>query len=92
MDSLILYLEQRSRVENGSIIFTSVEPFGEYLFNKLRNDPSEQYDDGIDNTDSELATFNSNQAEYVYKTLYSSTKTVARDDAEKNKFALKGTI
>ncbi len=78
------------RVENGSIIFTSVEPFGEYLFDKLRNNPSEQYDDGADSSDSELGTYNSNQREYVYKTLYSSTKTIARDNAEKNKFLLKG--
>ena len=74
---------------NGSIIFTSVEPFGEYLFNKLRNGPGEVYDDNMDG-DAEMETYNENQAQYVYKTLYSSTKTVARDNAEKNKFQLKG--
>ncbi len=81
------------KVENGSIIFTSVEPFGEYLFNKLRdpNNPNgEIYDDNMDSSDNELSTYNSNQTEYVYKTLYSSTKVIARDNAEKNKFALKG--
>ncbi len=78
------------RVENGSIVFTSVEPFGEYLFDKLRNSVSEDYDDNMDGADDEMATYNANQREYVYKTLYTSTKTIARDNAEKNKFALKG--
>ena len=77
-------------VQNGSIIFTSVEPFGEYLFNKLRDDPSEDYDDEMDDTDTELQTYNPNQTKYVYKSLYNSTKTVARDNANKNKFQLKG--
>lgn len=80
-------------VRNGSIIFTSVEPFGAYLFNKLRSENPAQpeiYDDGDRSTANDLATYNANQAKYVYKTLYTSTKTVARDNAEKNKFQLKG--
>ncbi len=77
-------------VRNGSIIFTSVEPFGEYLFNKLRNGAGEVYDDNMDASDAELETYNANQVKYVYKSLYKSTKTVARDNAEKNKFQLKG--
>ncbi|MEP0263630.1 cell surface protein SprA [Dokdonia sp.] len=78
-------------VQNGSIVFTTVEPFGEHLFNLLRtDDPLETYDDGISGSDLELNSFNPNQEQYVYKTLYSSTKTVARDNAEKNKFLLKG--
>ncbi len=77
-------------VQNGSIVFTTVEPFGEHLFNLLRIDDSEIYDDGIAGSDNELNTFNAHQEEYVYKTLYSSTKTIARDNAEKNKFLLKG--
>jgi cell surface protein SprA len=76
--------------QNGSIYFTKVEPFGEYLFNKLRNNPSENYDDDLDETDSELSTYNPNQVKYVYKNLYASTKTVALEDADKNKFQLKG--
>ncbi|WGK66308.1 cell surface protein SprA [Flavobacteriaceae bacterium YJPT1-3] len=76
--------------QNGSIIFTSVEPFGEFLFNKLRNDPGETYDDNMDMSEAELATYNANQLKYVYKTLYASTKTVARDNASKNLFKLKG--
>ncbi len=70
-------------VQNGSIVFTTVEPFGEHLFNLLRtNNGSENYED--------INTFNPHQSFYVYETLYSSTKTVARDNAEKNKFLLKG--
>ncbi|MGB5942407.1 MAG: cell surface protein SprA [Leeuwenhoekiella sp.] len=66
----------------GSIIFTSVEPFGSYLFDQLAAEPGEVYN----NTD----TYNANQEKYVYRSLYESTKTVARDDADKNRFQLKG--
>ena len=76
--------------QNGSVFFTKVEPFGEYLFDKLRIDPTEDYDDGLDLTDTELLTYNENQKKYVYKNLYASTKTVAQEDADKNKFQLKG--
>lgn len=75
---------------NGSIVFTTVEPFGESLFNQLRIDNTEVYDDGLDNDDAEISTFNPHQNEYVYRTLYKSTKTIARDNAEQNKFVLKG--
>lgn len=77
-------------VQNGSIIFTSVEPFGEYLFDKLRTSGGEIYDDGMDMTEAEFETYNANQQKYVYKSLYTSTKTVAKDNADKNKFQLKG--
>ena len=77
--------------QNGRIIFTSVEPFGEYLFNQLRLSPNEDYDDEMDGSDAELATYNSNQATYVYKQLYTTTKIQAeQESAEKNKFQLKG--
>tara|TARA_B100001167_G_scaffold129441_2_gene81108 strand:+ start:21050 stop:28360 length:7311 start_codon:yes stop_codon:yes gene_type:complete len=69
---------------NGSIIFTSVEPFGEYLFNKLRSEPSETYG----NPD----TYNANQRKYVYRSLYNSTKTIAQDNADKNLFQMQGTF
>lgn len=75
---------------NGSVIFTTVEPFGENLFNQLRIDDTEVYDDGVDNDDAEISTFNPHQDKFVYRSLYKSTKTVARDNAEKNKFVLKG--
>ncbi|MAM22384.1 cell surface protein SprA [Croceibacter atlanticus] len=77
--------------QNGRIIFTSTEPFGEYLFNKLRLNPSEDYDDEMDGSDNELLTYNSNQREYVFKKLYTTTKIQAeQESAEKNKFQLKG--
>jgi len=75
--------------ENGSVFFTKVEPFGEFLFDKL-SIGGEVYDDGLDLTDTELLTYNENQKKYVYKNLYASTKTIAAEDAAKNKFQLKG--
>lgn len=65
--------------ENGKIIFTSAEPFGEYLFNVL----------GGGNYDNE-ASYNDNQQKYVYDILYKETKTAALEEVEKNKFKLKG--
>jgi len=76
--------------ETGSVFFTKVEPFGDYLFNKLRTNASEVYDDNMDLTDTELLSYNPNQKKYVYKNLYTSTKTIAAEDADKNKFQLKG--
>ena len=70
--------------QNGSIIFTSVEPFGDYLFDKLANDSQEYYDIP--------ETYNANQKKYVFRTLYRSTKTQAeQQESQKNKFQLKGT-
>ena len=70
---------------NGLIIFTSVEPFGEYLFNKLKNTNSiiENY--------KNLDSYNANQKKYVYHEIYSSSKTTAEEKVEKNKFQLKGS-
>ncbi len=76
--------------KNGNIYFTTIEPFGKDLFDKLRLSNTEIYDDGMDLTDAELATYNTNQLKYVYKKLYASTKTVAQENADKNKFQLKG--
>ncbi len=56
--------------QNGRIIFPVVEPFGEWLRNKIGND--------------EIAN------KYCYDELYDSTKTVAKQVAEKNKFSLMG--
>ncbi|WP_416384491.1 T9SS outer membrane translocon Sov/SprA [Salinimicrobium sp. HB62] len=72
--------------ENGSIIFTSVEPFGRYLFNQLDPNP---------NAGSEVyeipETWNANQQKYVFRALYNTTKTQAeQEQAEKNKFQLRG--
>lgn len=68
--------------QNGRIVFPSAEPFGEFLFNKLSLNVSENYNDPN--------TYNENQAKYVYDILYSSTKTAALEEVEKNKFKLKG--
>ncbi|OEK09200.1 cell surface protein SprA [Flavivirga aquatica] len=65
--------------QNGKIVFTSAEPFGEYLFNVLGNG----------NYNNE-ATYNADQEKYVYDVLYKSTKTAALEEVEKNKFKLKG--
>ena len=67
--------------QNGKIIFTNVEPFGEYLFDRLSL-AAEDY--------ANETTYNENQEKYVYNTLYSSTKTAALEDFEKNKFELRG--
>ncbi|TXG37487.1 T9SS outer membrane translocon Sov/SprA [Seonamhaeicola maritimus] len=64
---------------NGKIVFTSAEPFGEYLFNVL----------GGGNYKDDLS-FNEDQQKYVYDILYKSTKTAALEEVEKNKFKLRG--
>ncbi len=71
--------------QNGRIIFTTVEPFGEHLFEKL-NVPS------VPATYSMPDTYNANQDKYVFRTLYTGTKTQAeQQESEKNKFQLKGS-
>jgi len=71
---------------NGKIIFTKVEPFGEFLFEKLRLNPNENYNGNQDITDD----YNLNQKKYVYNSLYSSSKTIALQSSEKNKFQVTG--
>ncbi|EAS20386.1 SprA [Flavobacteria bacterium BBFL7] len=71
--------------ENGRIIFTTVEPFGNYLFDKLDNTPgtgSEDYD--------QPTSYNANQAKYVYRDMYVTTKAQALQTADKNKYLIKG--
>ncbi|MGB0377155.1 MAG: cell surface protein SprA, partial [Flavobacteriaceae bacterium] len=69
--------------EQGQIIFPSVEPFGEYLFELLKsNDPQEEY--------SDRNRYNENQKKYVYKEMYDITKADAADYQRYNKFELKG--
>ncbi|MEZ4875674.1 MAG: cell surface protein SprA [Flavobacteriaceae bacterium] len=76
--------------QNGAIIFTSVEPFGEYLFNKLELPAAEN--GGVNQDYDNPQTYNENQQKYVFRTLYRSTKTQAeQQDSDKNKFQLKGT-
>jgi cell surface protein SprA len=69
--------------QNGRIIFTSVEPFGKLIFDKLKlpSDASNYFDTN---------TYNGNQAKYVFRSMYASTQAAALQDAEKNKFQLKG--
>ena len=68
----------------GRVIFPSVEPFGEFLFNILDNPNSSE-----ENYNSELS-YNENQKKYVFKEMYSLTKAAALESTEKNKFQLKG--
>ncbi|WP_171032423.1 T9SS outer membrane translocon Sov/SprA [Winogradskyella algicola] len=73
--------------QNGKIIFTKAEPFGRYLFDVLDDDNNPNNND----TDYEQDIYtNENQEKYVYDLLYKSTKTQALDEAEKNKFQIKG--
>jgi len=70
-------------VQNGRIIFTTKEPFGELLFNKLQNSGSgESYDDP--------STYNANQQKYVFRNMYRNTQSGALQDSDKNKFLLRG--
>jgi len=69
--------------QNGRIIFTSKEPFGELLFKKL-DDPNSprNYND--------VTTYNDNQKKYVNPYMYRSTQAGAIQHPEVNKFLLRG--
>lgn len=72
--------------ENGQLIFTTVEPFGEYLFDVLQ-DP-----DGVQGTYNNPDSYNPNQEKYVFRSLYKSTKTTAEQEgSDKNKFQMVGS-
>lgn len=72
--------------QTGSIVFTSVEPFGKYLFDKLDPNPNNGTEDY-----NIPETYNANQEKYVFRSLYNTTKTQAeQQQAEKNKFQLRG--
>lgn len=68
--------------QGGRIIFTKVEPFGEFLYETLENGNTGQYN----NPDG----YNENQDQYVFRDMYELTKAAALQDPEKNKFILKG--
>ena len=73
--------------QNGRLIFTTVEPFGKHLFNKLKTgSPTEDYYGDPNNT----AQYNENQKKYVFRSMYTTTQAGALQDAEKNKFQLRG--
>ena len=77
--------------QNGKIIFTKTQPFGRYLFDVLDDDGNSNNND-LDYEDiaDTQSGYNENQKKYVYDILYKSTKTAALDEAEKNKFQIKG--
>ncbi|WP_044032439.1 cell surface protein SprA [Flavobacterium branchiophilum] len=66
--------------QNARVIFTTVEPFGKTIFDKLGS--TEDY--------YNTTSYNPNQAKYVFRSLYTGTQTQALQDAEKNKYQLKG--
>ena len=70
--------------QTGRIIFTKVEPFGEYLFEVLRGNISEVYD--VENDQG----YNPNQQRYVFRNMYAKTKAASLQDAGKNRFQIKG--
>jgi cell surface protein SprA len=72
--------------QNGRLIFTTVEPFGRMLFEKLRTNAGQNY-----NGNQNLPTdYNDNQRKYVFRNLYRSTQSAALQESEKNKFQLRG--
>lgn len=79
--------------QNGRIIFTSVEPFGKYLFDKL-DDPNNSSENYFQDYEAEqnpnTSSFNENQQKYVYREMYRTTQAAALQDASKNKFQLRG--
>jgi len=75
--------------ENGRIIFTTVEPFGKHLFDKLNNTPTDNIPKAVYDIPE---TYNANQDKYVFRSLYRVTKTQAEQlESEKNKFQLVGS-
>ena len=75
--------------ENGRIIFTTVEPFGQHLFNKLDNDGVRN---PADYDDEDKSSYNANQLQYVYRSLYNTTQVIAEQEgANKNFFQLRGS-
>ena len=73
--------------QNGKIIFTSIEPFGRYLFDVLDDDGNPA--NNVNNFE-DRSTYNPNQALYVYDRLYNDTKIGALEDSERNKFRFRG--
>ncbi|WP_394747326.1 T9SS outer membrane translocon Sov/SprA [Spongiimicrobium salis] len=67
--------------QSGNIIFTRVEPFGESLFEILGG--------GVYDVENDQG-YNANQVRYVFRNLYTQTKAASQEDAEKNRFVMKG--
>ena len=68
--------------QNGRLIFTTVEPFGSLIFDKLKDNPSQIYNDPT--------TYNVNQSKYVFRSMYRRTQAQALQDGDKNKYQLRG--
>lgn len=75
-------------VQNGRLIFTSVEPFGKYLYNKLKQNQTDP--DNYNGDPLNPADYNPNQRKYVYRSMYAGTQAFALQDSDKNKFQLRG--
>jgi cell surface protein SprA len=69
--------------QNGRLIFTTKEPFGELLFSKLSYT-------GVGENYNDPSTYNANQEKYVFRSMYRNTQAGALQDSEKNKFLLRG--
>ena len=67
--------------QNGLIIFTKVEPFGEYLFGLMGGGDYDVPDD---------QGYNPNQQKYVFRNMYVQTKAASLENAEKNRFRIRG--
>ncbi len=67
--------------QSGRIIFTKVEPFGKFLFDQLGGGTYDVEND---------AGYNVNQQRYVFRNMYAKTKAASLQDAEKNRFQIKG--
>ena len=67
--------------QSGRIIFTKVEPFGEFLFDLLGG--------GVYDVENDQG-YNLNQQKYVFRNLYAKTKAASLQDAEKNRFQIRG--
>ena len=63
--------------EGGKIIFTKVEPFGEFIFELLGGGAYDVLND---------QGYNENQKKYVFRDMYTQTKAAALQDPVKNKF------
>lgn len=73
--------------QNGRIIFTTKEPFGELLFNKLAVKDSNE---NPINSYADVDNYNENQRKYVFRSMYRNTQAGALQDSDKNKFLLRG--
>ncbi|NHM06760.1 cell surface protein SprA [Flavobacterium sp. CYK-4] len=69
--------------QNGRLIFTTVEPFGKLIFDKLKTPGSTE-------TYKDPTTYNANQRKYVFRAMYTGTQASALQDTDKNKYQLRG--